>query len=341
MGFVASDADPGLFYCLHEAGGRIYLLVYVDDLLIAAHSLDEINFVKSMVKAAFDTRDLGEATAFLGMSIVRDRAARTIKLAQGAMVVELVDKYGLADAKEKSVPLSPSTQLSSASGELLDTAEYTYSALVGSLLYLSVCTRPDIAFGVGALAKYMAKPTTAHWSAAKGMLRYLKGTADFGITFGGGSSMVLGYSDADFAGDVDTRRSTTGYVFILNGGAISWSSRRQATVAASTTEAEYMAQAGAAKEALWLRKLLRDLGATVDTVDILADNQSAIKLAKNPVTSARSKHIDVIYHFARERVARNEVRYEYISTNEMVADALTKAVPETKFVYCRDHMGVR
>jgi hypothetical protein len=102
-----------------------------------------------------------------------------------------------------------------------------------------------------------------------------------------------------------------------------------------------MAQAGAAKEALWLRKLLRDLGATVDTVDILADNQSAIKLAKNPVTSARSKHIDVIYHFARERVARNEVRYEYISTNEMVADALTKAVPETKFVYCRDHMGVR
>jgi hypothetical protein len=132
-------------------------------------------------------------------------------------------------------------------------------------------------------------------------------------------------------------------VFILNGGAISWSSRRQATVAASTTEAEYMAQAGAAKEALWLRKLLGDLGAMVDTVDILADNQSAIKLAKNPVTSARSKHIDVIYHFARERVARNEVRYEYISisTEEMVADAVTKAVPETKFIYCRDHMGVR
>jgi hypothetical protein len=156
VGFMASDADPGLFYCVRESGKRIHLLVYVDDLLIAAHSLDEINYVKSKVKAAFDTRDLGEATAFLGMSIMRDRAARTIKLAQGAMVVGLVDKYGLVDAKDKSVPLSPSIQLSSAIGELLDTEEYTYSALVGSLLYLSVCTRPDIAFSVGTLAKYMA-----------------------------------------------------------------------------------------------------------------------------------------------------------------------------------------
>ena len=152
--------------------------------------------------------------------------------------------------------------------------------------------------------------------------------------------MVLGYSDADYAGDVDTRRSTTGYVFILNGGAISWSSRRQATVAVSTTEAEYMAEAHAAKEALWLRKLLGDLGFTVPTVTIFADNQSAIKLANNPVTSARSKHIDVLYHFVRERVARKEVEFEYVPTSEMVADILTKAVSEAKVAYCRDSMGV-
>jgi hypothetical protein len=140
---------------------------------------------------------------------------------------------------------------------------------------------------------------------------------------------------------MDTRRSTTGYVYLLHGGAISWSSRRQATVAASTTEAEYMAAAAATKEAVWLRKLLKDLGINAGTVNIMADNQSAIKLTKNPIASARSKHIDVVYHFARERVARKEVLFEYVPTSQMVADALTKAVPEAKFLYCREHMGVR
>ena len=152
---------------------------------------------------------------------------------------------------------------------------------------------------------------------------------------------MLGYCDADYAGDIDTRRSTTGYVFLLNGGAISWSSRRQATVAASTTEAEYMAEAQAAKEALWVRKLLGDLGVAAPRIKILADNQSAIKLANNPVTSARSKHIDVLYHFVRERVARGEVEFEYVASSEMVADVLTKAVPIDKVVFCRTHMGVR
>ena len=162
---------------------------------------------------------------------------------------------------------------------------------------------------------------------------------DYGIIFGT-SVGLQGYCDADYASDVDTRRSTTGYVFILNGGAITWASRLQQTVAASTTEAEYMAAAFAIKEALWLRKILSDLGASIDTFDINADNQSAIKLLKNPIFSMRSKHIDVIYHFARERVARKDVTFHYIKTNDMVADALTKAVPTSKFEFCRTSMGI-
>ena len=149
------------------------------------------------------------------------------------------------------------------------------------------------------------------------------------------------YCDADYAGDIDTRRSTTGYVYILNGGAISWSSRLQPTVAASTTEAEYMAAAYSIKEGLWLRTLLRDLGMEIGTITICADNQSAIKLLKNPVFSMRSKHIDVIYHFARERVALKDITFKYISTKEMIADALTKPLPAAKFYYCRDGMGVK
>ena len=215
-----------------------------------------------------------------------------------------------------------------------------YAQLVGSLLYLSVCTRPDIAQAVGALARYMSKPSLAHWQAAKGVLRYLAGTANYGITFGAGGPGLEAYCDADYAGDIDTRRSTTAYVFILNGGAISWSSRLQQTVAASTTEAEYMAAAAAIKEALWLRTLLGNLGQPIQTIPMLADSQGAIKLLKNPVFSMRSKHIDVIYHFARERVARNDVSFSYIKTDHMVADSLTKPVPATKFDYCRTAMGI-
>ena len=184
----------------------------------------------------------------------------------------------------------------------------------------------------------MSTPTVAHWNAAKGVLRYISGTANYGITFGGDDLTLRAYCDADYAGDTDTRRSTTGYVFILSGGAISWSSRLQPTVALST--AEYMAAAYAIKEALWLRTLLSELDQDPGTIQIFADSQSAIKLLKNPVFSMRSKHIDVIYHFARERVTRNDVAFEYIRTNEMAADALTKPLPASKFHFCRASMGV-
>jgi hypothetical protein len=312
----------------------------VDDLLCIALDMATIDTIKGSILTAFDARDLGEANLFLGMTITRDRSVRTVKLSQERMTTELVVKFGLKDGKTKTVPMSPSTRLAQ-EGELLDKNEHPYGTLVGSLLYLSVCTRPDIAYSVGALAKYMAAPTIAHWTTAKGVLRYLADTKQYGINFGSsGNPTLQGYCDSDYASDVDTRRSTTGYVFILNGGAITWSSRRQQTVAASTTEAEYMAAAHAVKEALWLRKLMKDLQWSTGIITIGADNQSAIKLLKHPIASMRSKHIDVIYHFARERVARKEVAFEYIRTDNMVADCLTKALPESKHAFCRSEMGV-
>ena len=277
------------------------------------------------------------------MDIHRNRTARTISLGQSHLTAELLAKYGMADCNPLAVPLSSATKLTKA-GELLDTSTYTYSQLIGSLLYISVCTRPDISQAVGALARHMAAPTTTHWLAAKGVLRYIAGTPNYGITFSGGGSSggfnLEAYCDADYAGDIDTRRSTTAYVFTLGKGAISWSSRLQPTVAASTTEAEYMAAAYAIKEGLWLRTLLNDLGLEIATITINADNQGAIKLLKNPVFSVRSKHIDVIHHFARERVARNDICFKYISTTKMVADALTKPLPSTKFNFCRTEMGI-
>ncbi len=187
----------------------------------------------------------------------------------------------------------------------------------------------------------MAEPTTLHWQAAKGLMRYVASTREQGILYGTDPNLVIGYCDADYAGDLDTRRSTTGFVFILHGGAITWLSKRQSTVAASTTEAEFIAAAQATKEALWLRLLLSDLGVQVNTFQIMADNQSALKLLKNRVLSVRSKHIDVVYHFARERVARKDVEFTYIRTDDMLADMFTKPVPGNKLQLCCDGIGVK
>lgn len=151
----------------------------------------------------------------------------------------------------------------------------------------------------------------------------------------------MGYCDADYAGDIDTRRTTTGYVFLMGDGAVSWCSKLQPTVALSTAEAEYMAAASAVKEALWLRKLLCDFTlSSKQPVPILCDNQAALKLLVNPIVSSRSKHIDVLHHFARERVARGEVSFTYCPTDRMIADSLTKAVPEHKFLSCSSGMGL-
>ncbi|KAJ9505167.1 hypothetical protein QJQ45_012418 [Haematococcus lacustris] len=244
----------------------------------------------------------------------------------------------MTTAHSKSVPMAPAVKLEK-EGVALDTSEHSYSGLVGSLLYLSCCTRPDITYAVGALARYMSAPTQQHWTAARAILSYLKGTADQGLVFGE-SAELQGYCDADYAGDKDTARSTTGYVFAMNGAAISWSSRLQPTVAMSTAESEYTAASSAVKEGLWLRKLMQDLQLPGDCTSILCDNQAALQLLHNPIASARAKHINVHHHFARERVARGEVSFSYCSTASMVADIMTKPLSLVKFSFGKQGCGV-
>jgi hypothetical protein len=179
-------------------------------------------------------------------------------LVQQKLAEELISEYGMSDAKPVSVPMTPATKLTRDTGEPLNTSVHHYSGLVGSLLYLSVCTRPDISQVVGALSKYMSAPQKQHWDAAKHVLRYLRGTTDVGIQFGQGEGLKC-WCESDFAGDLDSRKSTSGYVFTLYGGAVCWSSKLQPTVAVSTTEAEDMAAGHAVKEALWLRKVAAGL----------------------------------------------------------------------------------
>ena len=199
--------------------------------------------------------------------------------------------------------------------------------------------RTDIAYAVGRLTRYASAPTTTHVTLTKGIMRYLRRTADWGLRLGV-ASPLLGYCEADFAGDLDSRRSTSEYAFMLHGGAISWGSKVQPTVAASTMEAEYMAAAVAAKEVVWLRRLLGELQEQTSPVHLHCDNQSALKLINNPCGTARSKHKDVTHHFVRDRVRSGDLLFSYISSVQMVADVLTKARPSAGLTVCQAALGM-
>jgi hypothetical protein len=226
--------------------------------------------------------------------------------------------------------------------------------LVGSLIYLTN-TRPDIAYSVGKVARYMTTPRQTHWIAAKRILRYIKGTLDNGIWYtrtgtgtgkgtgtdiGTGTSLT-GYTDADWAGSLEDRKSTTGYVFHLGSGAVSWCSKKQHTIALSSTESEYRATSAAVKEVIWLRRILEDLQYKQEQPTTLwCDNQSVIKMVKNPVFHERTKHIEIDCHFIREQASTNQIKLEYCPTEEQTADILTKALGKDKFQQHRFSLGV-
>ncbi|KAJ9506960.1 hypothetical protein QJQ45_016556, partial [Haematococcus lacustris] len=340
IGFRASAADPSLFSLCTSSGSAVHMLVYVDDCILASADEAAVQEVKQQLQQAFDVHDLGQAADFLGMRIAFDRAAGILRLTQQQYIEQLLQRFGLAECNPRQLPLSPGTQLVKEGEQLSEQHTLRYRELVGGLLWLSTCTRPDIAFAVGQLTRYMQAPTREHEQAAQGVLRYLRGTARQGLVFRGScSGELVGFCDSDYASCKQSRRSTTGYVFILSGATVSVRSKLQTTVATSTTEAEYQAAADATREALFLRKLLHELCAVSGPVPILCDSQGAVALVKNPVESQRSKHIAVMHHMARERGWRGEVEFSYCPTADMVADALTKALPGPKFVSCKAGMG--
>ena len=243
----------------------------------------------------------------------------------------------MQDGKDVHTPADSSSRLVKLADGDEFVPKFPYPELVGTLMYIATCTRPDIALAVGEVAKFFERYNKSHWTAAKRILKYVKTTQELGIIFSGTSKgEIIGYADANWAGDLDSRGSTTGYVFFLNESAISWKSKRQQTAATSTTGAEYMSLYSAAQAAVWLQRLLQDLNYGKDTSTVLyQDNQGCIALAKNPVYHTRTKHINIKYHYLREQVEREVIKLEYKPTDEMTADGFTKALlreKHTKFV---------
>lgn len=345
QGFSRSSYDSCVYIQKLHGGDYIYLLLYVDDMLIASKGKVEIDKLKSKLGKEFETKNLGAAKKILGMEISRERTNQKLFLSQKGYLERVVERFGMKGSKSVVTPLAPHFRLSG--NQSPTTAEdkenmknVPYASAVGSLMYAMVCTRPDISQAVSVVSRFMANPGKAHWEAVKWILRYLKGTINTGLCFGGDTCQISGFVDSDYAGDLDRRRSTTGYVFKIHGAPVSWRSMLQSTVALSTTEAEYMAVAEAVKEALWLRGLLGDLGVTQERVSLMCDSQSAIHLAKNQVHHARTKHIDVRYHFVRDVIEEGRISLAKVHTDENSADMLTKVVSGGKFQHCLDLLNI-
>jgi len=336
MGAVQSDADPCVYHLMVD-GHTAIVEAHVDDIVIAGENLAAVVQVKAMIAAVFDIRDLGQVSDYLGMAVKWDRAAGTVSLSNPRHTAGILADFGMEDWKPNTTPMVHGLVLGD--GERLEEPN-RYAELVGSLLFLANQTRPDIAFAVGRLARRMAIPTEGDMAAAKAVVRYLKGTKDMGLVYGR-AERLAGWVDSDWAGHVGTRKSTTGFVFTLHGGPISWRSRLQGLVTSSTMRAEYVAASEGVKDSLWLRRLVGFMGEDSSPVTIREDNQACLALATNGIVSTKSKHVDVRFHLVRDTVARGEVFLQYTPTEEMLADGFIKALDGPAFLKFREALGVQ
>ena len=327
-----SHSDPSLFV-RHSCTGMVALLLYVDDIVITGSDSAGINTVISELSMVFDMKDLGSLSYFLGLEITRVKHG--IFLNQTKYASDLLVKSGMDTLKACSSPCLPHYHMTKDQGTPLKDPT-PYRSIVGALQYLTF-SRPDIAYAVNTVCQFMTSPTDVHYAAVKRILRYLQGSLQKGLFFSSNGALpnsvyIKAFCDADWAGEVIQRRSTTGFIVYLGACPVSWQSKKQGTVSRSSTEAEYRSLANTAAEISWIRHLLCDLQVRIPYAPLLkCDNMSALALASNPVFHSRIKHLDNDFHFVRERVQHNDLKLEYVSTKEQTTDILTKGLPSPLF----------
>ncbi len=355
-GFVPSKSDDCLFLKRNASGDLVALVAcHVDDIQMTGVR-GELDAFKEHLAALFKLTDLGETEDLLGVHVNYDRQRGTLSLSQRHYTEQLLRAANFlhckpVDTPAQREPLEPSSVLSKEEileirREWTDDYKSRYRTLVGSLMWLSLSTRPDITFAVNQLAKFVQRPGPAHFSALKRVLRYLKGTLDFGLTFrrdtGDKIKKLVGYSDADFGSDLETRRSTTGMVFMMCGGPLIWKSRRQTLVTTSTCEAELVALCDTAKVGVWLRELLGTIDKTTlnRPLVIYEDNSATLMIAKTGIRKSKNKHIDIRYFWIHEKVDASVLDVVKLGTQDMLADIFTKGLPKANFQYLRTLLGV-
>ena len=338
LGFSEARSDTSLFI-YRQGADTVYLLLYVDDIILTASSQQLLSRVIDALKKEFAMKDLGPLHHFLGMSVQRRGAA--IFLSQRQYALDILAHHGMTDCKPCSTPVDTCAKVPADAGPPV-TDPTDYRSLVGALQYLTF-TRPDIAYAVQQVCLHMHDPREVHLVAAKRILRYLQGTLSHGLVIPRSTpTQLVVYTDADWAGCPDTRRSTSGYAVFLGGSLVSWSSKRQPTVSRSSAEAEYRAVANGVAEASWLRQLFQELHHPLESACLVyCDNISDVYLSTNPVLHQRTKHVEIDLHFVRERVAIGAVRVLHVPTTSQFADIFTKGLPSSVFMDFRSSLNVR
>lgn len=331
--FQRNEADHCL-YVRRFDDKWCYLLIYVDDMLIAAKTMEEINDVTDELMKHFDLEDLGDVKFYLGIEITKSNEGY-YQLCQSTYINNIARDFGLGDAKCSNVPMNVNYGKSTTIEDDAELKNNTdYQRLIGCLLYVCVNTRPDIAASVSILAQKVSAPRNQDWNELKRVVRYLKGTLNLKLVLGNNkhtNDPIFGYADANWAEDRSDRKSNSGYIFIVYGAAVSWACRKQSCVALSTTEAEFIALSEACQEVYWLRRLLNGMNCSIDQpTPMFEDNQSCLKLIREEKLSNRTKHIDTRYNFVRDYVDKGIVSCEYCPTEQMMADIFTKPLPATK-----------
>ena len=338
FGLVQLEADHAI-YVWKEHPTELFLGLYVDDLLIGSTNMELLTRLKEALSSRFEMKDMGAASYILGIRIFR--SGSHLFMSQSHYVKGILQLFGMAACHGSKTPCEAGVVIRA--DDESDVCEETvpYREAIGSLMYLTTSTRPDLATSVSMLSSFLEKPRVSHWQAVKRVFRYLAETVEYGLRFDRqDSTHLIGFSDADWAGDVSTRKSRSGFIFVLGGAAVSWQSRLQDIVTLSTAEAEYVAATEAGKESVWLGQLLFELGETNVQSDLYLDNQSAIKIAKNPVFHRRTKHIDVRYHKIREWVAMKKFDVKFVRSIDMAANFLTKNVDGKLLAHNRNLVGL-
>ncbi|KAK8685913.1 hypothetical protein V6N13_124945 [Hibiscus sabdariffa] len=290
FGFIRNEDEP----CVYKKfSGSIvsFLVLYVDDILIIGNDIPTLQSIKTWLSSYFSMKDLGEAAYILGVKIYRDRSRRLLGLIQSTYIDKVLKRFSMEESKRGFLPMRHGISLSkemcpSTPQERERMSQIPYASAIGSIMYAMICTRPDLSYALSMTSRYQANPGEGHWTTVKNILKYLRRTKDVFLVYGGEEELrIKGYTDASFQTDKDDSRSQSGFVFCLNGGAVSWKSSKQDTVADSTTEAEYITASEAAKEAVWIKKFITELGvipSIADAVDLYCDNNGAIAQAKEP-----------------------------------------------------------
>jgi hypothetical protein len=344
LGFSRLDAETCLYVFRNSDGGVCFLVVYVDDLLLAASSRALMDAVKAKLTSRFKMRDLGKASFILGIEVKRNHPCRSISLSQRQYIDSVLERCRMSECAPLSTPMSHSAHMTANDPEdntpifkvVWNGKQVSYTSAIGSLMYTMLGTRADLAYAVGVLGRYSANPKWCHWKAVKHVMRYLKGTRTMELHYNGSNISLNmdfhGYSDADWSGNSDTSCSTSSFVFISNCGAIGWSSKRQSMVALSTTESEYIGLSNAGQHLAWLRAFFEDIGhVQTKPTELLCNNQAAIILSRNPQFRARLKHIARKFHYVRNNiVGKGQAVVCYVGTNNQVANIMMKALRHDK-----------